>query len=54
MADIQIKETTIRIVFMGVLNCFGLEMLLMTHALSTVMAVRDQMAAKPDTTPITP
>ena len=54
IANIQMIKTTPLTVFIVVLNCFTITMLWMTQALSTVMAVKDQIAEKPDTMPITP
>ena len=53
IANIQMIKTTPLTVFIVVLNCFTITMLWITQDLSTVMAVKDQIAEKPDTVPNT-
>ena len=53
-ADIHIPDTTILILVMVTLCCLALVMQKITHALSTVIAVSDQMVAMADITDIAP
>ena len=53
-ADIQMKTTTTIILVMVTLCCLALVMQKITQALSTVIAVRDQMVAMADITDIAP
>ena len=53
-AAIQMKTTNIIILVMVTLCCLALVMQKITHALSTVIAVSDQMVAIADITDIAP
>ena len=54
MAAIQMDTTTIIILAMVILWCLALVMQKITQALSTVMAVRDQIVAMAEITDIAP